>query len=104
MNIKEIREIVDLLTEKGIAEFELERSGFRIRISRRAAQAANEAVYIQAPAMMSVPTAAVTSSPAAASSAASGGGARSTLPTPPPSMGSSASGAALSDEIHTVKS
>jgi acetyl-CoA carboxylase biotin carboxyl carrier protein len=34
MNLKEIREIVDLITEKGIAEFELERSGTRIRISR----------------------------------------------------------------------
>ena len=34
MNLKEIREIVDLITEKGIAEFELERSGVRLRISR----------------------------------------------------------------------
>jgi hypothetical protein len=37
MNIKEIRDLIDLLTEKGIAEFELERSGTRIRISRQGA-------------------------------------------------------------------
>jgi len=34
MNLKEIREIIDLITEKGISEFELERSGVRIKISR----------------------------------------------------------------------
>ena len=34
MNLKEIRELVDLVTEKGISEFELERSGVRLRISR----------------------------------------------------------------------
>jgi acetyl-CoA carboxylase biotin carboxyl carrier protein len=103
MNIKEIREIVDLVTEKGIAEFELERAGSRIRISRRSQPAAGEQVYIQAPPMVAAaPAPTVTSAPAL--SPAAGGGARSTLPTPPPSMGASGSGAALSDEIHTVKS
>lgn len=34
MNIKEIKELVDLITEKGISEFELERAGVRLRISR----------------------------------------------------------------------
>jgi acetyl-CoA carboxylase biotin carboxyl carrier protein len=99
MNIKEIRDIVDLITEKGIAEFELERSGFRIRISRRAAQP--EPAYFQPPATMGAPAPA--SSPFAAAPS-SGGGARSTLPTPPPSMGAGGSAASLSDEVHTVKS
>lgn len=34
MNLKEIKELVDLITEKGISEFELERNGVRLRISR----------------------------------------------------------------------
>jgi len=34
MNLKEIKELVDLVTEKGITEFELERAGVRLRISR----------------------------------------------------------------------
>ncbi len=34
MNLKEIRELIDLITEKGITEFELERSGVRLKISR----------------------------------------------------------------------
>ncbi len=34
MNLKEIRELIDLLTEKDIAEFELERKSERIRIRR----------------------------------------------------------------------
>ncbi len=34
MNLKEVRELIELVSEKGIAEFELERQGFRIRICR----------------------------------------------------------------------
>ncbi|MBI3896056.1 MAG: acetyl-CoA carboxylase biotin carboxyl carrier protein [Acidobacteria bacterium] len=37
MNLKEINELIDLLTEKGISEFEMERAGVRLRISRNAA-------------------------------------------------------------------
>ena len=36
MNLKEIKDLVDLITEKGITEFELERSGIRLRIKREA--------------------------------------------------------------------
>jgi len=34
MNLKEIKELVDLITEKGISEFELERAGVRLKITR----------------------------------------------------------------------
>jgi acetyl-CoA carboxylase biotin carboxyl carrier protein len=34
MNLKELRELIDLVSEKGFAEFEIERQGFRLRISR----------------------------------------------------------------------
>ncbi|MDE3180315.1 MAG: acetyl-CoA carboxylase biotin carboxyl carrier protein [Acidobacteriota bacterium] len=34
LNLGEIREILDLLHEQGISEFELEKNGFRVRIKR----------------------------------------------------------------------
>lgn len=34
MNLKEIRELIELVTEKGFTEFEIERQGFRMRVSR----------------------------------------------------------------------
>ena len=34
MNLKEVKDLIELVSEKGIAEFELERQGFRIRICR----------------------------------------------------------------------
>lgn len=34
MNLKELRELIELVSEKGFAEFEIERQGFRLRISR----------------------------------------------------------------------
>jgi len=36
MDLKEIKALIDLITEKGISEFELERSGVRIKIIRNA--------------------------------------------------------------------
>lgn len=33
MNLKEIKDLIDLVSEKGLAEFEIERQGFRLRIS-----------------------------------------------------------------------
>jgi acetyl-CoA carboxylase biotin carboxyl carrier protein len=32
MNLKELRELIELVSEKGFAEFEIERQGFRLRI------------------------------------------------------------------------
>lgn len=34
MNLKELKELIELVSEKGFAEFEVERQGFRLRISR----------------------------------------------------------------------
>ncbi len=34
MNIKEIRELIELIEQSNIEEFEMERSGVRIRISK----------------------------------------------------------------------
>ena len=34
INLKELKELIDLISEKGFAEFEFERQGFRLRIVR----------------------------------------------------------------------
>lgn len=34
MNLKEIKDLIELVSEKGFAEFEIERQGFRLRLSR----------------------------------------------------------------------
>jgi len=34
MNLKEIKELIELVNDKGFAEFEIKRQGFRLRISR----------------------------------------------------------------------
>ena len=34
INLKELKELIDLVTERGFAEFEFERQGFRLRIVR----------------------------------------------------------------------
>lgn len=34
MDLREIRELIELISQKGLAEFELEREGFRLRITR----------------------------------------------------------------------
>jgi acetyl-CoA carboxylase biotin carboxyl carrier protein len=56
MNLKEVRELIELVSEKGIAEFEMERQGFRLRICRDRAQE-QVAQYVQ-PAPVIVPSSA----------------------------------------------
>jgi len=34
MNLKEIKDLIEIVSDKGFAEFEIERQGFRLRISR----------------------------------------------------------------------
>jgi acetyl-CoA carboxylase biotin carboxyl carrier protein len=34
MNLKEVRELIELVSQKGFAEFEIERQGFRLRLVR----------------------------------------------------------------------
>jgi len=87
MNLKEIKELVDLITEKGISEFELERAGVRLKISRptdgtRAAQAVAHVSESRLPTGPETP------------------------PPPPPVIRTPAppSVAPQTDEVHTVRS
>ena len=66
MNLKEIKELIDALTEKDIAEFELERGNEKIRIKRGAGGgAAPQIAFAQvAPAGLPVMSAPATAAPA----------------------------------------
>jgi acetyl-CoA carboxylase biotin carboxyl carrier protein len=67
MNLKELKELIELVSEKGFAEFEIERQGFRLRISRfkeQAAASAQSAASSGAPAIASTPLAGSTVPPA----------------------------------------
>ena len=91
MNLKEIREIIDLITEKGIAEFELERSGVRLKVSRNGTP------------VQFVPAA---QSPATASTplASPSGGPRSTLPAAASIAPPGSTSAASSEDVVVVRS
>ena len=92
MNLKEIREIIELITEKGIAEFELERGGVRLKVSRNVViRGSAEAAPVAAGAGY-----AATPSPAA--------GPRSTIPMAASIAPPGATTAASSEEIVIVRS
>lgn len=66
MNLKEIKELIDTLTEKDIAEFELERGNEKIRIRRGNPTAAPQQVTLATtPLMAAAPAPAAVTAPAA---------------------------------------
>ncbi|MGZ4787773.1 MAG: acetyl-CoA carboxylase biotin carboxyl carrier protein [Terriglobales bacterium] len=62
MNQKEIKELIDFLIEKDIAEFELERGDVKLRVKRAGTQAAAQVVTVAAP--IPIAAAPVVSAPA----------------------------------------
>ena len=57
MNQKELKELIEFLIEKDIAEFELERGDVKVRIKRGVAVSAEpETRYVHVPAVPAVPT------------------------------------------------
>ncbi len=86
MNQKEIKELIDFLIEKDIAEFELERGDVKLRVKRGGAAAIQSS--IAAPTSVAVPA----SAPAAVPAAASHAGA------PPTPVATTASAAPAEDE------
>ncbi len=67
VNMEELRELIALLRENGLAELELEREDFRVRLRREGASGDNSQ-YIAAPVSLpsTAPAAATTSTPASA--------------------------------------
>lgn len=86
MNQKEIKELIDFLIEKDIAEFELERGDVKLRVKRGGATAVPSS--IAAPTSVAVPAPAPASVPAVPLSAG----------TPPAAAATSASVAPAEDE------
>jgi acetyl-CoA carboxylase biotin carboxyl carrier protein len=68
MNQKELKELIEFLIEKDIAEFELERGDIKVKVKRAGqhtvVQTRAEAAYVPATAPLSGPPAVVVSSPA----------------------------------------
>lgn len=92
MNQKEIRELIDFLVEKDIAEFELERGDVKLRVKRGAEVQVTHAVQAM-PAVTPVHAVAPPVHPATAAGTSA----------PPPTAGS-APAAAPEEELHMVKS
>jgi acetyl-CoA carboxylase biotin carboxyl carrier protein len=68
MDLKEVKELIELVSEKGFAEFEIEHEGFRLHISRfkepPVIQAAPPPVVFSAPLPVATATPAPTAAPA----------------------------------------
>ena len=69
MNLKEIKELIEFLIEKDVAEFELERGDVKVRLKRGAAEAQVATHYVAVP-PPPAPAAPVAAAPPVASSAA----------------------------------
>jgi len=65
MNQKEIRELIEFLIDKDIAEFELERGDVKLRVKRAGAQSAPQVVAVAAPMPMAAAPVAIPQAAAA---------------------------------------
>jgi acetyl-CoA carboxylase biotin carboxyl carrier protein len=90
-NLQEIRDLIDLLIEREVSEFEMEKGGARIRVKRGNAQA-----EVSGPGGYSANPPAVWPSPLPPVHPVS-------APSPP-TASDEAEGAELSDELHIIKS
>src|SRR5215469_9768712 len=95
MNPKEIKELIELLVEKDIAEFEMERGDVKLHIKRSGADRAPQVVQVTAPA--SIPVAAALPVASAASIVAAETSKPSITAPPPQAAGDDAN-------LHIVKS
>jgi len=70
MNQKEIKELIEFLIDKDIAEFELERGDVKLRVKRAGAQAVPQVVTVAAPLPIAAPVPVPSAQPAPAPAAA----------------------------------
>jgi len=98
INMSELRELIDLITENGLTSFELEREGFRVRVGRGTSIEGTAALTPLLPATGEKQIAAGTGSPAAS--------AVQSFPTSaPPHPGAQAEEAASEDQdLHIITS
>ncbi|MGH9642407.1 MAG: acetyl-CoA carboxylase biotin carboxyl carrier protein, partial [Terriglobales bacterium] len=93
MNQKELKELIEFLIEKDIAEFELERGDVKVKIKRAS----------EAPAVM-VPQASYVAMPSAAQAPVPAGGAAASFFPPGTPGAASAPPAAAEEQLHIVRS
>jgi acetyl-CoA carboxylase biotin carboxyl carrier protein len=97
MNLKEVKELIEMISEKGFTEFEIERQGFRMRLARYNQQPASpppvSAPVIALPIPPIVPVSPATETATDASQAA-----------PPAQLAPGAEAAALESSLHIIKS
>lgn len=93
VNMDELRELIALLRDNGLAELELEREDFRVRLRREGASVSGDhSQYIAVPAPVAVPVAAPAAVPSAPAAA----------PTHPGAQASSA--ASADQDLHIIPS
>ena len=98
INMNELRELIDLITENGLAEFELEREGFRVKVGRGTLI---EDQTAQPPVLAGGPDKQI----AAGAAMQASGPARSTPPSAPSHPGAQAEEAASVDQdLHIITS
>ena len=90
VDLEQVKELIDLLTEKGVNDFEMERAGMRLRISRGAVSMPVSYVAVQPSEDMRVESATSSSSPAPESQSRPAASAESASPT--------------SEKLHAIRS
>jgi acetyl-CoA carboxylase biotin carboxyl carrier protein len=98
INMNELRELIGLIAENGLTDFELEREGFRVKVSRN--------TYLEAAtSSATAATQAIEKQSAAASGAQTGSAVQSVPTTAPPHPGAQAEEAASEDQdLHLIPS
>ena len=82
MDLKDIKAIIDLMKKNSIAEFELERQDFKIRLKRGSNAGSTAVQFDEAPLAGQFPAALPANAPAAAVQAPSGGVSESEIKSP----------------------
>jgi acetyl-CoA carboxylase biotin carboxyl carrier protein len=104
MNLKELKELIELVSEKGFAEFEMERQGFRLRICR-STQAAQPPAAAATPVIVSAPLPVPFDLSSTAGREKPVEPAQPSAPSQPEARASAPSEAAPDDaQLHTIKS
>ncbi len=103
MNLKEIKDLIEIVNDKGFAEFEIERQGFRLRISRF--RESSPQIIQPAPAPIII-SSAIPGAPEALSKAAQQGLIEAQVSSSGSGMASDSNGveAGAQPELHIIKS
>ena len=98
INMDELRELIALIRENGLAEFELERQGFKVRVKREDTAAVTDA------GVQAIPAVSVPSSQSSAAERAVVSGARSTALSPVHPGAEAETAASEDQDLHIITS